>query len=150
MTEETIKNLNLDQYIQQIVDQGKEQKYKDKAGIYAIKVQNKIVYIGKSTNMIVRIASHMRHICEQTPESESNKYVVLREALKNNIPIEFSVLYYSNSEDIIEDIGNTEGIYIRQYMPILNYQIPKEEDWRRYKVNKIAAKATLNDVLKLA
>lgn len=45
------------------------------------------------------------------------------------------------------EIGEKEGEYIRQYLPILNTQIPKEEDWRSYDTNPIDAKSVLADIL---
>jgi hypothetical protein len=38
-----------------------------------------------------------------------------------------------------------EGELIRQYHPLLNTQIPKEEDWRKWEVNRVDA----GEVLKL-
>lgn len=146
------KNIYLDQYIQQIKDAGVEDKYSNKAGIYAIKIYGQIVYVGKSTNLIIRIASHMKNIVENTEESKSNKYQVLKQAWERDMPVEFNVLYYTTKkkqEDIEEDIGETEGLFIRHYMPLLNYQIPKAENWRHYTTNKKALEVTLDEIMKI-
>ena len=36
-----------------------------------------------------------------------------------------------------EEIGRKESELIRQYMPELNTQIPKEDNWRKYEVRHI-------------
>lgn len=95
----------------------------------------------------------MKHICENTPESKANKYQVLKQAWERDIPVEFNVLYYtikSDPEDIEEDIGEAEGQFIRYYNPMFNYQIPREDNWRKYTCNKFSQVATLDDVLELA
>lgn len=89
------------------------------AGIYCIKVDEKIVYIGKSANMLRRIASHYAHIQMGTEK----KYRILDEARRKGHPITFDVLYYAQSKGITDrltEIGEKEGEYIRQYQPILN------------------------------
>ena len=48
---------------------------------------------------------------------------------------------------MIDDIGFTEGKYIRKYLPFLNTQIPKEEDYRKYSYNKRAKYITLDSIL---
>ncbi len=48
---------------------------------------------------------------------------------------------------MIDDIGFTEGKYIRKYLPFLNVQIPKEEDYRKYTYNKRAKYITLDSIL---
>ena len=45
------------------------------------------------------------------------------------------------------EIGEKEGEYIRQYLPILNTQIPKEDDWHSFDTNPIDAKSVLADIL---
>lgn len=83
---------------QWLKDHGYAPKY-DHAGIYCIKLNNQLVYIGKSHNMLQRVAQQY--------------------------------------DAITEEIGQKEGEYIRKYLPPLNTQIPKEEDWRKFEVRKI-------------
>jgi len=45
------------------------------------------------------------------------------------------------------EIGEKEGEYIRKYTPILNTQIPKEDDWHRFDVNTINAREILKSIL---
>ena len=139
--------------IQQICRMIREQSQNKFEGacIYTISIDNKIVYIGKSTNTINRIAAHIMNI--DFPGSESytgHKYKIIREAKQKGHRISFDVIYRSQQKDpnkINEDIGRQEGILIRKYMPALNYQIPKEEDWHKFTVNKLATQITLDQLL---
>jgi hypothetical protein len=45
------------------------------------------------------------------------------------------------------EIGEKEGEYIRMYHPILNTQIPHEDNWRNFDMNTIDAKSVLADIL---
>lgn len=40
-----------------------------------------------------------------------------------------------------------EGELIRQYRPLLNTQIPKEEDWHKWEVNRVDAEEVLRLLL---
>ena len=62
----------------------------------------------------------------------------------------FDVLYYAKSRSKVDkmvEIGEKEGEFIRQYQPILNTQIPKEDDWHQYDTQTIDAKAVLESLL---
>ena len=124
---------------------GHAPKY-EHAGIYCIKVDDKIVYIGKSGNMLRRIAFHYAHTKMETEA----KYRILSEARRKGHELGFDVLYYAKSkryEDKQTELGEKEGEYIRQYRPILNTQIPKEEDWRKWDTNPLDAKKILQEIL---
>lgn len=132
--------------VEELKEMGLSKKY-NHPGIYCIMINNKIVYIGKSLNMLERVAQHILEINAKEPEG--NKYKVLKTAHQNCF-VAFDVLYTSkkkDEEDIKEEIGRVEGLYIRQYMPVLNYQIPREDDWHKYTVNKIAKTITLKQIL---
>lgn len=106
------------------------------AGIYCIKIDQNIVYIGKSANMLRRVAQHYVGIQKETEK----KYYILAEAKRKGHNINFDVLYYAKSRnyaDKLAEIGEKEGEYIRKYNPILNTQIPKEENWSHYDVREI-------------
>ena len=45
------------------------------------------------------------------------------------------------------EIGEKEGEFIRQYKPILNTQIPKEDDWHQYDTQTVDAAAVLESLL---
>lgn len=116
------------------------------AGIYSISVNNKIVYIGKSNNILYRMAEHWASMLNPT----ENKYKVLAEAKRRNYNIRFDVLYSAKAQsraDIEEEIGEREGYYIRLFMPVLNYQIPTEENWRKFTTNKGALIVSLDQIM---
>ena len=82
------------------------------AGIYCIKIDNEIVYVGKSGNMLRRIAQHYAGIQMGTEK----KYRIMAEAQRKGYSISFDVLYYATARTpsaIIEEIGEKEGEYIR-------------------------------------
>ena len=145
MTKEQIDSL----YESYCLDEYKVNKYQ-KAGIYCIKINDKIVYVGKSVNMLKRIVEHQCEIMDCGKRS-ANKYKVLNEAYKrSDCKIGFDVLYVSKRkslENIYSDIGEAEARLINEYMPILNYQIPTIGNYRKYTVNKKAQNATLDEIL---
>jgi hypothetical protein len=127
---------------------GLAEKY-EHAGIYCIKIDDKIVYIGKSQNMLKRVAQHYVgiHTCID------RKYRILAESRRKGHSINFDVLYRTEQTDyskIANDIGEKEGEYIREYMPALNTQIPHEDDWRTFDVNKKAQSITLTEIINAA
>ena len=74
----------------------------------------------------------------------------MAEAERKGHPITFDVLYYAKSRgkaDRMVEIGEKEGEYIRMYHPILNTQIPHEDNWRNFDTNTIDAKSVLADIL---
>lgn len=116
----------------------------DHAGIYCIKIDDSIVYIGKSHNMLKRVAQH--YVIINTKPKEA-KYSILAQAKRKGHRISFDVLYNAKGttyRTITEEIGKKEGEYIRLYKPILNTQIPKEENWKQYAVREIDEQAILN------
>lgn len=121
-------------------------KYNGRAGCYCIYIDNKLVYIGKSTNLLKRIIAHIYHIENETKE---HKYEILNEARKNRNKISFDVIYYTdktNKEEIEKDIEIKEGFFIRKYHPPLNCLIPNENN-ERYTVNKEAKTIILEEIL---
>ena len=74
------------------------------------------------------------------------KYRILSEARRKGHNITFDVLYYAKERGytaITQEIGTKEGEYIRQFNPLLNTQIPKEDDWRKWDVNVLDAREIL-------
>ena len=136
-------------YVENMVGCLKRRGYTAKynhAGIYCIKLDNQIVYIGKSTNMLYRVAEH--YVGIQT--GSETKYRILAEAARKNHSITFDVLYDASSfgrEQIQEEIGNMEGEYIRKYRPVLNTQIPKADNWRSYDVVQVDVRKVLKQLL---
>lgn len=123
------------------IPEDKREKYRA-AGIYKIMIEDKLVYIGKSNYMLRRVCEHMLMI-DSTWEKKSNKYKVLEQAVKKGLKISFDVICYEEDED---KRGWREGCYIREYAPDLNYQIPREDNWRRYYKNPLAAEITLEEI----
>ena len=122
------------------------QKY-EHAGIYSITMNGVVVYIGKSKNMLWRIAQHyvgIRTLSE-------HKYRLIAEAQRQGYTANFHVVCYAHSvrkADIEEELGEAEGYYIRKYKPILNTQIPNESNWRKFTLNKEAAEMTADEFIK--
>jgi hypothetical protein len=78
------------------------------------------------------------------------KYRIMAEARRRGHNISFDVLYYAKSKGRVNqlaEIGEKEGEFIRQYQPVLNTQIPREDDWHRHDTRTIDAKAVLEAVL---
>lgn len=124
---------------------GLAQKY-EHPGIYCIKIDEQIVYVGKSHNMLKRVAQHYVGVKKQS----ERKYRIMAEAQRKGHRIGFDVLYYAQSSGyaaIDQEIGKMEGVYIRVYKPSLNTQVPSAEDWHCYEVNKINAKSVLDSIL---
>ena len=112
------------------------------AGIYCIKIDDDIVYIGKSHNMLKRVAQHYVGIKSQS----ELKYRILAEAQRKGHTINFDVLYYASRcgyNAVKDEIGTKEGEYIRKYKPVLNTQIPKETDYHTFDVCRVQTKEIL-------
>lgn len=124
---------------------GLEEKYSH-PGCYSISIDDTLVYIGKSENMLHRIASHIYHI----EHPDSHKYDILNEARSGGHQVRFGVLFYSGKttkEAIYEDIGVKEGELIREFKPDLNYQIPTAANYKKYTINKRAKYVKLFEIL---
>lgn len=114
-------------------------------GIYCIKLQGRIVYVGKSTNMLKRVASHMYNIEVDT----GHKYAILKEAQRRGLDVEFDVLYHvfqvdDNTPDLI---GKKEAYYINKHKPALNTQYPHMDNYKKYTYCKKAQIITLDEIL---
>ena len=125
-----------------------KEKYRG-AGIYSIKIDDILVYIGKSQDLLERVAEHIAEI-QNIDQHSSNKYKVIAQAQRMGHKVSFDILYYSpftSGNDMIDDIGFNEGKYIREYLPFLNTQIPNENDYKKYTYNKRAKYITLDSIL---
>ena len=114
--------------------------YLDKSGIYCIKIDGVIIYIGKADNLLKRILSHQVNTELGLPE---HKYDVFRGIIQQGYTLCFEVLEYVPNK---ADLRIVEGKWIRKYVPIMNYQIPKE-DGIHYTVNPIAKKVSAEMVI---
>ena len=96
--------------------------------------------------MLWRLAEH--YVAFRQPKS--HKYRILAEAKSKGHAVQFDVIYYAESKlhsEIEEELGEAEGRYIRQYLPALNTQIPKEDNWRKYDYNAHTLTVTLEEIL---
>ena len=96
--------------------------------------------------MLERVAQHFVGV----RRGSERKYRILAEAQRKGQTVGFDVLYYAkskNKKDILNEIGEKEGEFIRNYRPILNTQIPKEEDWHKWDVNAVDAREVLKLLL---
>ena len=120
----------------------------NKPGIYCIKVRGKIVYIGKSLNMLTRIAQHMFEI--NKTKQKSHKYQVLRQLKDMGESIQFDVLkkcYGRSSDELCNALGDAEAWFIREHKPALNYQLPHIGNYGSYEVNTDAQRVTAFELL---
>ena len=95
------------QYIENVCEmlrrKGLAEKY-EHPGVYCIKLKDQIVYIGKSKNMLERVAAHYVGI---NTGSECKYRIIWEAAHQLDCAIEFDVLYYAqqtSKEDIVEEI----------------------------------------------
>ena len=96
--------------------------------------------------MLERVAQHFVGV----RRGSERKYRILAEAQRKGQTVGFDVLYYAkskNKKDILNEIGEKEGELIREYRPILNTQIPKEEDWHKWDINAVDAREVLKLLL---
>lgn len=96
--------------------------------------------------MLERIAQHYVGI----KRGSERKYRILAEVQRKGYSIGFDVLYYAksiNKADVINEIGEKEGELIRAYRPVLNTQIPRKENWRKWDVKEVDAREVLKLLL---
>lgn len=111
-------------------------------GIYAIYIDKKLVYIGKSRNMAIRVVSHVNEI---ENNKKSNKYIQLYRAKQAGHEIRFDVIEILDQDD--ELLSREEAKLIRQYFPCLNTQIPLIDNPRFFEYNKRAKKIKFEEIL---
>ena len=123
-------------------------QYPEKAvpGIYSIMIQDKVVYIGKSINLLSRYCSHKKHIYNNPKvdkEAKEHKYRIFKQALDKGYQVRFEILTYCQEQEL----GESEAIFISQYRPVLNYQYPIVGNHRHWRVNKLAKTITLDQII---
>ena len=116
-------------------------------GIYGIYINNKLVYVGKSKDLLARVANHCLLIdgYGKPNEVNANKYKILRQARDQGYKVRFDVLCYTDQDE--DKLGQAEADYIHIFLPKLNTQIPKLWDWRHWTINKQAGKITLEQLM---
>lgn len=133
-----------------IVEAGAKEKY-DHYGVYCIKVYGVIVYVGKSRNMLKRVAQHMAEI---EMNHDKNMYNVLRKLKENGASISFDVLRVIGERGINEELwddemGKSEAVLISSYRPCLNIQYPHLDDYHKYDYEPKAKTITAEEVEKI-
>ena len=96
--------------------------------------------------MLKRISQHYVGI----KTGSERKYRIIAEAQRKGHHVAFDSLYYAKSdsiEQLKEELGSKEGEYIRTIKPILNFQIPKESNWRRWDISHISTEEILKELL---
>lgn len=137
-------NTYLDNMYQSLKRKGLAAQF-EYAGVYGIWIDNRLVYIGKSQNMLMRMAQHYAAMSKRNEK----KYQILDEARKRGCRIRFNVLHYARETEkaaIAEEIGQKEGEFIRKYLPPLNTWVPQAEDWHRNKRNPAIDTVTLEQI----
>lgn len=120
----------------------------NKPGIYCIKVRGQIVYIGKSLNMLTRLAQHIFEI--DKINQKSHKYQVLHQIKDMGENIQFDVLkkcYGKTTTELYDALGDAEAWFIRKHRPALNYQLPHIGNYESYDVNVDAQRVTAYELL---
>lgn len=87
------------------------------AGIYSIGIKDKIVYVGKSKDMLNRVCNHIQHIKDET---EGHKYELLHGIQNRGYTIQFNVLEYCE----VNSLDEKEIYWINEIKPYLNTQFP--------------------------
>ena len=138
-------NTHLDNMYQSLKRKGLAAQF-EHAGVYGIWIDSHLVYIGKSQNMLMRMAQHYVGMSKRSEK----KYQILDEARKRGCRIRFIVMHYARAAEkaaIAEEIGQKERELIRKYMPPLNTWVPQAEDWHRNKRNPAIDTVTLEQIL---
>ena len=96
-----------------ILDSGLCKRVVEGPGIYAITVNNRVVYIGQSINMVRRTRGHFRKIING---SDIPKYRLLEAAIQCNLKVDCSTVKCCE----IEELNRLEKYYIRLLILPLN------------------------------
>ena len=132
-------------------DGGICQKY-DKPGIYGVYIEGKLVYVGKSKDMLLRLAQHIFYT-NNLNWTKTHKYRIFALAQLMGYNVRFDVLYTlpssstSGKKNIDDILGEREAELINQHLPPLNYQIPKIDNYKSFTINKKASTITLQEIL---
>lgn len=87
-------------------------------GIYAITINNRIVYVGKAKKMRRRVRGHIRKVLTG---HERAKYRLLLEAINHKQRVRFVVL----KNCLVDEIDLKEKMYLDSYYLPLNTQLSK-------------------------
>ena len=94
-------------------------------GIYGIRYNGRLAYIGKSTDICNRWIAHVWNAtCPTSKEYNRAMYIVLRHMLELG-KVEYEI--EETTEDVTK-LAYLEAYYINRLMPLLNKQVPKLND----------------------
>lgn len=111
-----MRRADLDKYIQK---HGLLDEVENKPGIYAITVDDKIVYVGQSKWAHSRLSDHIYNI-QNGMLVEDYKYKLLLAAKLGGHKIRFKILEYCEQEKLLE----VEKQHISEHKPLLNVITP--------------------------
>ena len=118
-------------------------------GIYSVAIGGKLVYIGKSRDMLCRLAQHIFYT-NNLSQTKTHKYKIFALAQLMGYEMKFDVMYVAtgkSEKEVDDEIGKKEAELINKYLPPLNYQIPKMLNYHSFTVNKKANTITLLELL---
>lgn len=92
----------------------------EKPGIYAITIDNCIVYVGQSKNIYQRCSQHIYNV-ENAILNQEKKYLLLLAAKLGGHDIDYKYIEYCD----IEDLREREEFHISSTKPILNILTPE-------------------------
>lgn len=99
------------------------EKY-DVPGIYAIMLDDEVVYVGKSTKMFNRWTAHQANaLVPDARDYNTFKYSQLRKAKQEGRKLTFTVLEFCP----VCALDRLEAHYIKMYRPKLNRQVPRAD-----------------------
>lgn len=116
---------------------GVEEKYKG-AGCYSISIDDKLVYIGSSSDLFRRLVEHLYNIDFPQESTGKHKYEIIQQAYLEGHDINFDVIYRAIDK---RDALTKEKELIRVSQPPLNTITYSG------KRNEIARKGSLEEVL---
>lgn len=106
--------------LMETIPQEIKDKYLDKSGVYAIYIEDELVYIGESSNILNRWVAHKINTLFNFKQKDyqEDKYAVLRDAMKAGLRVSCNVLEYCENDKTV--LRAREAAYINAYNPILN------------------------------
>lgn len=109
------------------------QGVEEKSGIYAITLDNKIVYIGQSKNIYFRCCQHIYNT-ENATFNKEKKYLLLLAAKLGGHNVDCIPIDYADPDCLTE----LENLYIEQYSPMLNILTPHgKQDITKLKIEDL-------------
>ena len=107
------------------------------SGIYAITVDDAIVYVGQSINTFQRCSQHIYGI-ENAMFNQEKKYLLLLAAKLGGHKVDCKAIHYCSEEELTY----WENFYMEQYNPCLNIMTPHG----RRDINKMKIEDLLNNI----